>query len=51
MTRDFNFNLKLSMLITQVLIRYADNSRDSNLVIDLIFLQTNSEEFDIHIIL
>ena len=46
-----SFTLKLSMSINQVLICYTDNSQDSNLVIDLIFLQANAEEFNNHFIL
>jgi len=30
--------------------RYVDNSRDSNLVINLMFFWANLEEFNIHII-
>ena len=37
------FNLKLSIPITQVLIRYMDNSNDSNFMIDLMFLWANAK--------
>lgn len=46
-----SFNLELFIPVTQISTRYTDNIRDLNSVIDLMFLQTNSEEFDTHIIL
>ena len=46
-----SFSLELSIPITQVLTRYAVNSSDSNLVINLMFLQINSVKFDTHTIL
>ena len=46
-----SFNLELSISITQVLTRYAVNSTNSNLVINLMFLQINSVKFDTHTIL
>ena len=46
-----SFNLELSIPIIQVPTRYVDNSRDFNSVINLMFLQTDSEEFDTHTIL
>jgi len=36
--------------IVQVSTKYTNNSQESNLVIDLMFLHTNREEFDKHII-
>jgi len=45
------FNLELSMPINQVPTKYANNPSESNLVIDLMFLQVNSKEIDTHIIL
>ena len=44
------FNLELSTSIIQVSIKYANNSQESNLVIDLMFLYANEEEFDKHMI-
>jgi len=46
-----SFSLELSISITQVPTRYAVNSTDSNLVINLMFLQMNSVKFDTHTIL
>jgi len=46
-----SFNLKISTSINQVPMRYLDNLNDSNSVIDLIFLQVNSEEINMHSIL
>ena len=46
-----SFNLSLFTLIIQVSTWYADNSNDSNSVIDLMFLQANSFEFNNHSIL
>ena len=43
-------NLCVSKSTNQVSTRYLDNSSDSNLVIDLIFLHLNSLEFNNHII-
>jgi len=45
------FNLELSMPINQVPTKYANNPSESNLVINLMFLQVNSKEIDTHIIL
>jgi len=45
------FNLKLSTLINQFSIQYTDNPNNSNLGIDLIFLQANSKEFNNYSIL
>ena len=44
------FNLELSTPIIQVSIKYANNSQESNLVIDLMFIYANGEEFDKHMI-
>ena len=46
-----SFNLSLSTPIIQVSTQYADNSNNSNSVIDLMFLQANSSEFNNHSIL
>lgn len=46
-----SFNLDLFTPINQVPTRYADNSNEYNLVIDLMFLWVNSEELDTYIIL
>jgi len=46
-----SFNLELSVSINQVLTQYVDNSQDSNLVIDLIFLWADAEKFNNHQIL
>ena len=43
-----SFNLGLSEPINRVPTRYADNSQDSNLVLDLIFLWFSSEELNNH---
>jgi len=40
-----SFNLELSFFIKQVPIQYTDNANNSNLVINLMFLRTNAEEF------
>ena len=45
------FNLKLSMSIAQILIRYMDNSNQFNSMIDIMFLWANVKEFDTHTIL
>jgi len=42
------FNLELLIFIIQVSMRYPDNFRDSNSVINLMFLWANSEESNIH---
>ena len=39
------------MPINQVPTKYANNPSESNLVINLMFLQVNSKEIDTHIIL
>jgi len=46
-----SFNLELSSPINYILTQYVDNPQDSNLVIDLIFLHTNMEKFNNHMIL
>ena len=52
MIENFNsFDLELSMPIIQVLMRYANNLQELNLVIDLMFSHTNTEEFDKYAIL
>jgi len=38
-----SLKLKLSSLVHQVLTQYTDNTNDSNLVIDLMFLQPDSQ--------
>jgi len=43
-------NLDLSISTNQVPTRYSDNVNDSNLVIDLIFLHSGSNELDNHLI-
>jgi len=43
-----SFDLRLSIPNIQVPTQYADNSNNSNLVIDLIFLQANSLEINNH---
>jgi len=46
-----SFNLELLILIIQVPTRYTDNPQEPNLVIDLMFLCANIEEFNKHTIL
>lgn len=46
-----SFDLKLSTPVHQVSTQYAGNPNDSNSVINLMFLQANSIEFDNHFIL
>ena len=46
-----SFSLELSISITQVPTRYVVNFSDSNLVINLMFLQINSVKFDTYTIL
>ena len=36
------------MLINPIFAQYADNSQDSNSIIDLMFLHTKAEEFNNH---
>ena len=43
-----SFNLSLSYPTDQVPTRYLDNANDSNLVINLIFLHSNSSELNTH---
>jgi len=45
-----SLNLYISKSTNQVPTRYSDNQNDLNLVIDLIFLQLTSLEFDNHMI-
>ena len=45
------FNFKLSSLAHQILTQYTDNSNNSNLVINLIFLRLNKVEMNNHTIL
>ena len=45
-----SLNLCISSTTIQVPIKYVDNLNDSNSVIDLMFLQLNSDKFDNHII-
>ena len=45
-----SFNLFLSFPMDQVPTRYSDNTNDSNSVLDLMFLQCDSEEINSHII-
>ena len=45
-----SLNLELSSSIDQISTQYMDNPQDSNLVLDLIFLHTNTEEFNNHMI-
>ena len=44
-------NLELSMLINQVPTYYANNPNKANSIINLMFLQANSKEFNNHSIL
>jgi len=46
-----SFNLELLTPINQVLMRYSDNSSDSNSAINLMFLYINSEEINTNSIL
>jgi len=46
-----SLDLKLSFSINQVSTWYIDNLNNANLVIDLMFLQLDSEEIDNHLIL
>jgi len=46
-----NFSLELSISINLVLTQYENNSQGSNSVLDLMFLKTESEEFNNHMIL
>ena len=41
-----SFSLKMSTPINLVFTRYVDNSQDLNLVLDLMFLQTELVEFN-----
>jgi len=43
-----SFNLSLSLSIQQVLTQYSDNENNSNLVINLFFLQSNSTKLNNH---
>ena len=45
-----SFNLFLSFPTKQVPTRFSDNTNNSNSVLDLIFLQCNSEEINSHVI-
>jgi len=45
------FKLRLYVPVQQVMMRYIDNSNDSNLVINLMVLQLDSNEIYKHIIL
>jgi len=45
------FDLSLSTLITQAFTQYADNLDNFNSVINLMFLWSNSSEFNNHLIL
>ena len=45
-----SFQLSISSPTSQILIRYADNQDDSNLTIDLMFLQPTLNEFNNHTI-
>lgn len=49
-TRDFNIkdNLSISTPTNWVLTRYSDNNQDTNLELDLVFLQFVSDELDNH---
>jgi len=46
-----SFNSEISIHINQIPTRYTDNTSEPNLVINLMFLWTNSEELDTHTIL
>jgi len=46
-----SFNLEISITINQIPTRYTNNTSEPNLVIDLMFLWTNSEELDTYTIL
>ena len=46
-----SFNLELSTSINQISTWYVDNSQNLNLVLDLMFLQVDAEEFNNHQIL
>ena len=46
-----SFNLELSTPIDQVPTQYTDNFQDMNLVLDLMFLCANTEEFNNYFIL
>jgi len=45
-----SLNLNIFSTIVQVPTRYTDNTNDLNSIIDLMFLQPNSDEFDDHTI-
>jgi len=45
-----SLNLSISSPTSQVSMRYANNQNNSNLTIDLIFLQPTLNEFDNHVI-
>ena len=46
-----SFNLEISFSVNWVSIRYLDNLNDSNLVINLMFLQVHSKKINTHYIL
>lgn len=46
-----SFNLELSVVIKKMPTYYTDNFQDSNSVIDLMFLHTNSEELNYNLFL
>ena len=46
-----SFNLRISSLVYQITTCYADNTNDSNLVINLMFLHLDSVEVGIYFIL
>jgi len=48
---DDSFNLELLSSVNQVSTQYVDNSQNSNLMIDLMFLHTNVEKFNNYTIL